>query len=187
MPCSARNSERSARIRQRRVLFLDDDPGRAAAFLEENPHAVWVQTAAECVEQLSESWDEVHLDHDLGGKKLVDSSARDCGMEVIRWLCRESRIHLQSTHFLVHTHNLSAGLLMVLRMREMGYTAEFRPFGIDLEKVLAHNEPQGAGTKETESAAAEAEGPAVPVAPKGRWFDWMGALRGLWPGNRPTQ
>lgn len=29
----------------RRLLFLDDDPARAAIFLAENPDAVWVQTA----------------------------------------------------------------------------------------------------------------------------------------------
>ncbi len=41
----------------------------------------------------------------------------DCGMEVIRWLCRERRDHLTSAHFFVHTHNSLAGLLMVLQMQ----------------------------------------------------------------------
>ncbi len=65
----------------------------------------------------------------------------NCGMEVIRWLCAEHRKHLRRTRFFVHTHNVAAGLLMILRMREQCYRAEFRPFGQDLSMVLAHNEP----------------------------------------------
>jgi hypothetical protein len=125
----------------RRLLFLDDDPLRAAIFLKENPQAVWVKTVAECLARLEEAWHEVHLDHDLGGKRFVDSSAEDCGMEVIRWLCKEPRHHLKDSRFFVHTHHAAAGLLMVLQMRCCQYRAEFRPFGFDLERMLAHNEP----------------------------------------------
>ena len=75
----------------RRLLFLDDDPRRAEIFLKDNPDAVWVNTVAECLARLAEPWDEVHLDHDLGGKMFVDSKDTDCGMEVIRWLCKEPR------------------------------------------------------------------------------------------------
>lgn len=143
----------AARIRWRvpglgrqRLLFLDDDPSRADRFLRDYPQAVWVTTVPACLARLAERWDEVHLDHDLGGKTYVDSSETDCGMEVIRWLCKEPRRHLKRTRFFVHTHNATAGLLMVLLMRGGGYKAEFRPFGLDLEKLLAHNET-GAGTE----------------------------------------
>ena len=84
----------------RRVLFLDDDPRRAETFLAEHPQAVWVETVVNCVERLRESWDEVHLDHDLGGQQHVDVDAVDCGMEVIRWMCKEPRDHLRSTQIL---------------------------------------------------------------------------------------
>ena len=124
-----------------RLLFLDDDPRRAEIFLAEHPQAVWVETVTDCVLRLRETWDEVHLDHDLGGKQHVGVDDVDCGMEVIRWMCKEPRDHLRSTRFFVHTHNLVAGLLMVLQMRTSGFTAEFQPFGQDLAKVLAHNEP----------------------------------------------
>src|SRR4051812_41221725 len=73
-----------------RVLFLDDDPGRAAIFLAAVPHAVWVSTVEECLPRLEEEWDEVHLDHDLGGETFVDCGRDDCGMEVVRWLCLEA-------------------------------------------------------------------------------------------------
>jgi hypothetical protein len=127
--------------RSRRLLFLDDDPERAEIFLKENPHAIWVTTVAECLSRLNESWEEVHLDHDLGGQTFVDSHAEDCGMEVIRWLCKEPHAHLKECHFVVHTHHAMAGLLMVLQMRGFGYLAELRPFGFDLARQLAHNEP----------------------------------------------
>src|SRR5262249_25986013 len=133
----------------RRLLFLDDDPLRAELFLRENPHAVWVTTVGECVARLDDVWDEVHLDHDLGGKTFVDSSADDCGREVIRWLCKGLRGHLKDTLFFVHTHNAAAGLLMVLQMRSRGYQAEFRPFGLDLARMLAHNEPRTPPQEET--------------------------------------
>jgi hypothetical protein len=127
--------------RPRRLLFLDDDPLRAEIFLKENPEAVWVTTVAECLDRLHQPWDEVHLDHDLGGKRFVDSKDQDCGMEVIRWLCREPRPHLKDSRFFVHTHHAAAGLLMVLQMHGCGYRAEFRPFGVDLARLLAQNEP----------------------------------------------
>lgn len=113
----------------RRLLFLDDDPARAEVFLAENPHAVWVQTAAECITRLEEDWDEVHLDHDLGGERFVDDSREDCGMEVVRWLCLVSRPHLGRAQFFVHSHNPYAATVMGMELMTAGYKAELRPFG----------------------------------------------------------
>ncbi len=160
--------------RANRLLFLDDDPNRAVRFLKDHPDAVWVTTVPECVARLAEPWDEVHLDHDLGGKLFVDSTDTDCGMEVIRWLCKEPRSHLKESLFYVHTHNAAAGLLMVLEMRRGGYKAEFRPFGLDLEKVLAHNEPKT-------STVTDAPPSALP--PLAHWVlsacrGWFARLRG---------
>jgi hypothetical protein len=134
-------SRRLRPAQSRRLLFLDDDRQRAENFLKENPEAVWVTTVAECIARLDQPWDEIHLDHDLGGKTFVDSNDQECGMEVIRWLCKEPRTHLKDSRFFVHTHHAAAGLLMVLQMRGYGYKAEFRPFGLDLARLLANNEP----------------------------------------------
>jgi hypothetical protein len=132
-------------------------------FLQDHPQAVWVTTVAECLSRLEDVWDEVHLDHDLGGQTFVDSTAEDCGMEVIRWLCKEPRHHLEETLFFVHTHNAAAGLLMVLQMRSCGYNGEFRPFGLDLAQLLAHNEPPAP------------EGPTAPPLRRtvSRWLVWI--------------
>jgi len=86
-----------------RLLFLDDDPGRAGAFLLEHPDAVWVTTANQCLEHLAECWDEVHLDHDLGGERWVNLDRDDSGMAIVGWLCREPRPHLKATRFYIHS------------------------------------------------------------------------------------
>lgn len=112
-----------------RVLFLDDDPRRAELFLADNPEAVWVQTVDACLERLAECWDEVHLDHDLGGERYVEVDREDCGMEVVRWLCLVARPHLRETRFYIHSHNMTAASVMTLQMHGAGYRVEHRPFG----------------------------------------------------------
>ena len=113
----------------RRILFLDDDPKRGVEFLADNPGAIWVQTAADCIQSLRESWDEVHLDHDLEGARFVDQDRDDCGMAVVRWLCAQPRTHLQTSLFVIHTHNANAAVNMVFQLESMGYTVQQRPFG----------------------------------------------------------
>ena len=113
----------------RRILFLDDDPARAARFLADNPDAVWVQTAAECIRSLGEPWDEVHLDHDLGGEHFVDHDRDDCGMAVVRWICEEPRTHLLPSLFVIHTHNSSAAVAMIFQLESMGHKVKQQPFG----------------------------------------------------------
>jgi len=112
-----------------RILFLDDDPTRRVEFLTHNPDAVWVETVADCINALRESWDEVHLDHDLGGEHFVDHDRDDCGMAVIRWLCEEPRAHLRSSLFVIHTHNRGAALAMIFQLQSMGYIVQERAFG----------------------------------------------------------
>jgi hypothetical protein len=161
-----------------RLLFLDDDPQRAESFLSENPQAVWVETVTDCLSRLQENWDEVHLDHDLGGKTFVNMNQIDCGMEVIRWLCTEPRDHLRATRFFVHTHNSLAGLLMVLQMRSAGYHAEFRPFGVDPTMFLLHDDDEPLPN----------EDPSRKTSP--RWPEpsilqrWFGRLKTCWTLSR---
>jgi hypothetical protein len=119
-----------------RTLFLDDDPQRAAAFAAARPGAVWVTTAEECRARLEEPWDEVHLDHDLGGEHFVDQSRDDCGMEVVRWLSLHPRPHLRGTRFFVHSHNPAAATMMAMQMMLNGYRVEVRPFGAPPEPAL---------------------------------------------------
>ena len=93
-----------------------------------------MRTAENCIAHLAEPWDEVHLDHDLGGDVFVDFERDDCGMAVVRWLCAQPRAHLAKTRFFVHTHNLNAACLMVLHLEVMGYEVRVRPFGTALDQ-----------------------------------------------------
>src|SRR5271157_2105917 len=115
--------------RSPRILFLDDAPDRAAAFLAAHPSAMWVQTVEQCLGLLQQPWDEVHLDHDLGGEVLVDHERDDCGMAVVRWLCEEPCPHLRDTRFIIHTHNSNAACMMVLHLQVMGFNVQSSPFG----------------------------------------------------------
>ncbi len=112
-----------------RILFWDDDPDRAAAFVATRQDAAWVQTVEQCLELLEKPWDEVHLDHDLGGEVLVDHERDDCGLAVVRWLCEEPRSHLRDTRFVIHTHNPNAACMMVLHPQVMGFNVQASPFG----------------------------------------------------------
>lgn len=130
---------------ERRMLFLDDDPERAKAFLEKNPTAVWVQTVEDCLKRLEENWDEVHLDHDLGGERYVRVDREDCGMEVVRWLCLVQHPHLMPTRFFIHSHNENAASIMLSQMRIAGFRVSFRPFGTEEAAPRFSDKGEGRG------------------------------------------
>jgi hypothetical protein len=112
-----------------RILFLDDSPDRATTFLAAHPGAMWVRAVEQCIGLLQQPWDEIHLDHDLGGEVMVDHKRADCGMAVVRWLCKEPRPHLRDTRFVIHTHNPNAACMMVLHLQVMGFQVQASPFG----------------------------------------------------------
>lgn len=157
----------------RRVLFLDDDIRRAEVFLALRPEAVWVETAQACIDRLAEPWDEVHLDHDLGGERYVDVNRDDCGMEVVRWLCARPRPHLAGARFFIHSHHLAAASLMVQCLLRADYAAEFRPFGFDMVDLLAFEE-----MADLKPSRAE------PAAPRGWIARWRRRLAGWLPRRR---
>ncbi len=111
-----------------RILFLDDDPKRGNAFLHDHPGARWVLTARDCIDALSDPWNEVWLDHDLGGEVYVDSGREDCGMEVVRWIRENRPEHLMDTRFTVHSFNAPAAMHMVGDLRGAGYNVVYQPF-----------------------------------------------------------
>jgi hypothetical protein len=108
------------------ILFLDDSPERCKAFRAEQPSATIVNTAAEAIAALTTySWNEVHLDHDLGGETFVDSSLPNTGMEVVRWICENKPV---IGLVVVHTCNPPAGDAMVSSIENHGYMVRRCPF-----------------------------------------------------------
>ncbi len=112
---------------EKTVLFLDDNPARAYVFLQREPDAIVVETAAECIKHLQPGtyWDEVHLDHDLNGESFVNPEREDCGMEVVRWICLNKPDVLT---FVVHSHNFWEAPSMVAALRAAGYRTLEIPF-----------------------------------------------------------
>ena len=110
------------------ILFLDDNAGRLSKFASENPEARLVMTVHEAIDALqSQYWDEVWLDHDLGGEIFVDSSRADCGMEVVRWITTFSNSK-NIGKIIVHTANQPAAVRMETLLNDYGYHVTRYPF-----------------------------------------------------------
>lgn len=121
------------------ILFLDDDPNRAALAhqrwsKERRENTIWCTTAEEAILTLRDyELDEVHLDHDLGGRTYVNSLREDCGMEVVRWIeCRSSdeREKWSKTRFVIHSWNAPASIEMLQRLQKLGLKVQRIPFGM---------------------------------------------------------
>jgi len=117
-----------------RVLFLDDSHTRWKTFRSLHPQADRVETAHAAVRALERSvvlvrpFHAVCLDHDLGGEHFVDSSRRDCGMEVVRYMVK---MRPPVGHVIVHTNFAEAGKTMRHMLRAAGYDVVYWPFGWD--------------------------------------------------------
>lgn len=104
------------------VLFLDDNQCRIDRFRSDIPWAIITMTAQDTIDRLtSKSWDYVFLDHDLGGEVFVDSDREDTGMEVVRWVAKNTP---EVKHFIVHSLNHSAAQEMAQKLAEAGYSVD---------------------------------------------------------------
>lgn len=120
------------------ILFLDDDPNRAAVAHqrwteERRASTVWCRTAQEAIYTLqSFDLEEAHLDHDLEGPFYLDSRHHNSGMEVVRWIEKtvEACRKWDSTQFVVHSHNVRAAVQMVDRLNALDLKVNYIPFGL---------------------------------------------------------
>lgn len=111
-----------------RVLILDDDPDenrlhlfrRCFVILGERKGMKFdithVLTAKDCIDKLSESWDMIFLDHDLGGQTYVDTDSEDCGMRVAEWIENNPNCLIGTAAVFVHSLNVPAGQGMYQRL-----------------------------------------------------------------------
>lgn len=124
------------------ILFLDDDPARAAlAFQRMNPEdqskTIWCSTVEEAILTLKDYKDSltrIMLGHDLGGRKNVHTASEECGMEVVRFLERLAKKNalgnLKNVYFRIHSWNIDAGNVMYKRLKGIGLKVEYLPFGL---------------------------------------------------------
>jgi len=119
------------------ILFLDDDPKRAAIAHqrmspEDAASTIWSTTAEEAIAVLTDYRVDLHtvyLDHDLGDTQFQDSRSEISGMEVIRWLEKQRVVDWAHCKFIVHSWNIDAGQRMVERLTYKGFNAKQQPFG----------------------------------------------------------
>jgi hypothetical protein len=121
----------------KRILFLDDNKNRWDTFAAYNPHHTldWVQTANHCIYKLySHDFEEVYLDHDLGGKTYVNSGDEDCGMAVVRSIlkCKDK---FKNTRFIVHSWNTPAAHEMCSKLCDAGLECYALPFATAVLKI----------------------------------------------------
>jgi DNA-binding NarL/FixJ family response regulator len=110
------------------ILFLDDDPYRTKRFRMTYPSAHTFETAQQIIDaldRLEAPAEVVFLDHDLGGETFVDSSNKNTGMEVVRWI-EEHRPPIDK--IVVHSMNHPAAERMGYRLEASGYEVSIVPF-----------------------------------------------------------
>ena len=117
-------------------LFLDDCPNRCRSFRSNFPSATIVNDAESCIAELKrQDWDQVFLDHDLGGTTYQDASDKNSGSEVVRWIVEwKPTVGL----FVCHSLNGPARENMVMTLRSTGYNAATIPFNSSLWKELVY-------------------------------------------------
>ncbi len=118
-----------------RILILEDDPSRAARFVEELPldsgYDVTICTTAKAaLEALRlHSFDAIFLDHDLGGEVFVDSAREDTGAEVARWMVTSGL----DAHTFVAVHSMNpqgAANITNILVEDGGFYVFLVPFAI---------------------------------------------------------
>jgi len=120
------------------VMFLDDDPNRAALAYQRMPQdelssTVWCRTAEEAIGVLKDYADrlkKIYLDHDLEGQIYQSSKSEFSGMEVVRFMEKQDSNRFSGCHIVIHSHNDYAANRMVERLIKAGYSAKHRPFGM---------------------------------------------------------
>lgn len=109
------------------ILFLDDSPERCKKFRSRFPSATIVNTAAEAIIYLDGClpFDEVWLDHDLGGAEHVDGSRPDTGSEVVRWIIANQP---EIGKVIIHSLNHDKACRMHNDLTAAGYSCSLIPF-----------------------------------------------------------
>ena len=125
----------------RTTLFLDDCPNRCKSFRSNFPSATIVNDADSCIEQLkSQAWDQVFLDHDLGGATYQDQSEKNSGSEVVRWILQNKP---EVGLFICHSLNAPARENMFHSLKGAGFPVGKIPFGSSLWKGIIYGDVYG--------------------------------------------
>ena len=122
-----------------RVFVLEDDPVRIRQFREASiRHDLTIVTGLCGPDGAFAQWhppyDLVYLDHDLGGRQMVDSDEEETGAAFTRWLPPAGE---HQPLIMIHSFNPVGAQRMAQTMNDKGYTrVGVWPFGSSLLKTL---------------------------------------------------
>ena len=118
-----------------KILFLDDRTKRINSAITKfaDCELTIVTNVSECLRYMaSEDFNEIYLDHDLGGLDFVDPEDKNSGMEVIRYLHKtEWPDRKIRPRFIIHSSNVFAAELMRIALDSMYFFVECRPWKYD--------------------------------------------------------
>lgn len=118
------------------MLFVDDRTKRIHSALRQYSEEYDLTIATNVKEALRamvrESFDVISLDHDLTGCDFEDPDTPTCGMEIVRYIEKTDwPDYIPRPAFTIHSSNLFAAHLMVIRLRAMGMEAFGKQFKYD--------------------------------------------------------
>ena len=119
-----------------RMLFVDDRTRRIHSALRQYSDVYEVTIATNVKEALRHlsryDWDIVSLDHDLTGTDFEDPDTPTCGMEIVRYIEKTGwPENLQKPIIIIHTSNIFAAHLMMVRLRVLGMDVHYKQFQYD--------------------------------------------------------
>ncbi|RPJ28024.1 MAG: hypothetical protein EHM33_05960 [Chloroflexi bacterium] len=128
------------RKEKKKMLFLDDRTRRIHSALRQFSDK-WDVTIATNVKEtlrllVRQDFDEVRLDHDLRGVDFENPDSPEAGMEVVRYIekCGGWPGGKRKPIFRIHSSNLFAAHMMVIRLQALGLYAFYEPFQYDDEE-----------------------------------------------------
>lgn len=115
-----------------KVLFLDDRTKRIHAAIERYAadDLTIVTNVKECLRYMSRNdYHVISLDHDLNGVDFEDPNSSNVGMEVVRYLEKTGWPDIKPRpNFVVHSSNIFAAHLMVIRLKYIGFNVVWKRF-----------------------------------------------------------
>lgn len=121
-------------MNDKNIVLLEDSLSRVNFFKRYYPSLLHFEHVGPCVAYLkvlgSEVIDVLLLDHDLNGRTFEDSSNKNTGMEVVRYLCSHEYLQEFISKVIVHSLNPPAATNMARDLGDHGYNVIRIPYTI---------------------------------------------------------
>lgn len=122
-----------------KIFILEDDEERIRLFEQaaQGKDLTVCRDLARAAQMYEPPYDVILLDHDLGGRVMVDSLEEETGASFCRWLGANHPTPEASTLTVVHSWNPDGAREMLRLLREIGWQGVTAcPFGVPLLSTL---------------------------------------------------